>query len=239
MGACCTSQQLSSSGIVRCEGQVYVVPQLLEPEHYPTVAALAGVDRILAALERIAQGFVNDEDYALAEDQWDCAGCLESELQKIGLGQLGAEASTEALSSGERQRIALLGAWLSKADWLIPDEPSNHFDRDGQIEHSTSGLIVISHDRDLLEHVDEIVELFSAHGLVAYGGNYSQYSAQREQVQQAFETALKSERAQAKREQREMVKQMERQQRRNARGERHAQDVQPNQVDYQCAKRAQ
>jgi len=35
-----TSQQLSSSGIVRCERQVYVVPQLLEPEHYPTVAAL-------------------------------------------------------------------------------------------------------------------------------------------------------------------------------------------------------
>jgi len=114
----------------------------------------------LAALGRIAQGFVNDEDYALAEDQWDSAGCLESELQKIDLGHLSAEASTEALSGSERQRIALLGAWLSKADWLILDEPDNHLDLPSKIalkqmlDQYHGALLVVSHDDVFLKKIN-------------------------------------------------------------------------------------
>jgi ATPase subunit of ABC transporter with duplicated ATPase domains len=217
LGRLLTGEQLSTSGIVRREGRVYAVAQLLEPECYPSVAALAGVAPILAALDRIAQGSVDDDDHALAVDQWDCATRLEAQLAQIGLGHLNADSRTDALSGGERQRVALLGAWLSRADWLILDEPSNHLDRDQQhklaqqIDRWPSGLVLISHDRGLLEHMDEIVEL-SPLGLAAYGGNYSQYAAAREQEQQAFQSTLQGERAQAKREQREMVIQMERQQ---------------------------
>lgn len=229
LGRLLTGEQRPTSGIVRREGRVYAVAQLLEPERYPTVAALAGVDHILAALDRIAQGSIDEDDHALAVDQWDCATRLEAELQQIGLGHLSADTRTDGLSGGERQRVALMGAWLSRADWLILDEPSNHLDIDQQhklaqqIERWPNGLILISHDRGLLDHVDEIVEL-SLLGLAVYGGNYSHYSAAREQEQQAFQSALQGERAQARREQREMVVQMERQQRRNARGDRQARD---------------
>lgn len=229
LGRLLTGEQQPTSGIVRREGRVYAMAQLLEPERYPTVAALAGVEPILAALERIAQGSVNDDDHALAVDQWDCATRLEAQLQHIGLGHLSADAPTGALSGGERQRVALMGAWLSRADWLILDEPSNHLDASEQhklaqqIERWPNGLILISHDRGLLEHVNEIVEL-SPLGLAVYGGNYSHYSATREQEQQAFQSALQGERAKARREQREMVVQMERQQRRNSRGDRQARD---------------
>ncbi|MCS3839199.1 ATPase subunit of ABC transporter with duplicated ATPase domains [Pseudomonas sp. JAI111] len=229
LGRLLTGEQRPTSGIVRREGQVYAVAQLLEPERYPTVAALAGVDSILAALDRIAQGSIDDDDHALAVDQWDCATRLEAELEKIALGHLKADSRTDTLSGGERQRVALLGAWLSRADWLILDEPSNHLDIDQQhkltqqINRWSNGLVLISHDRGLLEHMSEIVEL-SPLGLAAYGGNYSQYVAAREQEQQSFQSALQGERAQAKREQREMVVQMERQQRRNARGDRQARD---------------
>lgn len=229
LGRLLTGEQWPTDGIVRREGRVYGVAQLLDPERYPTVAALAGVDHILAALARIAQGSVDEDDHALAVDQWDCATRLEAELLQIGLGHLNADARTDTLSGGERQRVALMGAWLSRADWLILDEPSNHLDIDQQhklaqqIERWPNGLILISHDRGLLDHVDEIVEL-SPLGLAVYGGNYSYYSAAREQEQQAFQSALQGERAQARREQREMVVQMERQQRRNARGDRQARD---------------
>ncbi|MGB5829018.1 MAG: ATP-binding cassette domain-containing protein, partial [Pseudomonas mandelii] len=195
LGRLLTGQQCPTNGIVRREGQVYAVAQLLEPERYPTVAALAGVDLILAALDRIAQGSVDEDDHALAVDQWDCATRLEAELEKIGLGHLNADSHTDVLSGGERQRVALLGAWLSRADWLILDEPSNHLDIDQQhelaqqIDRWPSGLVLISHDRGLLEHVNEIVEL-SPLGLAAYGGNYSQYVAAREQEQQSFQSAL-------------------------------------------------
>jgi ATPase subunit of ABC transporter with duplicated ATPase domains len=114
-------------------------------------------------------------------------------------------------------------------DWLILDEPSNHLDiaqqrkLAEQINRWPSGLVLISHDRGLLEHVNEIVEL-SPLGLAVYGGNYSHYAVAREQEQQSFQSALQGERAQAKREQRERVGQIERQQRRNARGDRQARD---------------
>ncbi|CAH0147149.1 ABC-F family ATP-binding cassette domain-containing protein [Pseudomonas brassicacearum] len=225
LGRLLAGEQRPTSGNIRREGRVYAVAQLLEPERYPSVAALAGVDHILAALDRIAQGSVDDDDHLLVVDQWDCAARLETQLQQIGLGHLNAHACTDALSGGERQRVALLGAWLSRADWLILDEPSNHLDSDQQhklaqqIDRWPNGLVLISHDRGLLEHVNEIVEL-SPLGLAVYGGSYSQYAAAREQEQQSFQSALQGERAQAKREQREMVVQMERQQRRNARGDR-------------------
>jgi ATPase subunit of ABC transporter with duplicated ATPase domains len=229
LGRLLTGEQLPTRGTVRREGRVYAVAQLLDPEHYPTVAALAGVAPILAALERIAQGSVDDNDHSLAIDQWDCAARLEAHLQQIGLGHLHADTRTDALSGGERQRVALLGAWLSRADWLILDEPSNHLDiaqqrkLAEQINRWPSGLVLISHDRGLLEHVNEIVEL-SPLGLAVYGGNYSHYAVAREQEQQSFQSALQGERAQAKREQRERVGQIERQQRRNARGDRQARD---------------
>ena len=229
LGRLLTGEQLPTTGTVRREGEMHVVAQLLSPERYPTVAALAGVHEVLAAVERIAQGSLDERDHSLAADQWDCAARLEVQLRQMGLGHLNAEARTETLSGGERQRVALVGAWLSRADWLILDEPSNHLDVEQQlklaeqIDRWPNGVVLISHDRALLEHVDEIVEL-STSGLAVYGGAYSHYATAREHEQQAFQAALQGERTQARREQREMVEHLERQQRRNARGDRNARD---------------
>jgi len=116
LGQLLSAQQAPSAGTVRRQGHVYAVAQLLDPLRYPNIAALAGVEPILAALQRIALGSIDDGDHSLAIDQWDCAARLEAQLQQIGLGHLNAETRTDALSGGERQRVALLGAWLSKAD---------------------------------------------------------------------------------------------------------------------------
>ena len=229
LGQLLAGERVPSSGYVRREGHVHFVSQLLEPERFPTVAALAGVEHILHALQRITDGSLDDDDHALAMGNWDCAMRLSAELDLNGLGHLSADTPTYTLSGGERQRVALLGAWLSNADWLILDEPSNHLDRDQQqklaqqIQRWPDGLVMISHDRALLELMDEIVEL-SPTGLAVYGGNYSHYAASREQEQQAFQATLHGERSQAKREQREMTVQLERQQRRNARGDRQARE---------------
>ncbi|MCG4787903.1 hypothetical protein L0N33_21520, partial [Roseburia faecis] len=75
-------------------------------------------------------------------------------------------------------RVALMGALMSEADLLILDEPTNHLDRQHrmalheQLERWPNGLLVISHDRDLLERMERILELSSL-GLTGYGGGYS------------------------------------------------------------------
>ena len=214
-----------SSGAVRCDGRVHYVEQDLDPQHYPTVAALAGMQDLLAALARIAAGSIDEADYALVGERWDAPARLRQALDEIGLPQVDAGTPTASLSGGERQRIALQGAWLSQADWLVLDEPSNHLDAHqrarlvAQMARWPGGLLLISHDRGLLEHVDAIVEL-SPQGLRSYGGNYTLYAQQRALEQAGFAAALQAEKAGARREQREAQLQAERQQRRVGRGER-------------------
>ena len=214
-----------SSGAVRRDGRVHYVEQDLDPQHYPTVAALAGMDALLAAFARIAAGSVDADDYALMGERWDAPARLRQALDEIGLPQVDAGTPTASLSGGERQRIALQGAWLSQADWLVLDEPSNHLDVQqrarlvAQMARWPGGLLLVSHDRGLLEHVDAIVEL-SSQGLRSYGGNYAMYAQQRELEQAGYVAALQAEKAGARREQREAQQQAERQQKRVVRGER-------------------
>ncbi|ESW36107.1 ATP-binding cassette domain-containing protein, partial [Pseudomonas taiwanensis] len=117
-----------------------------------------------------------------------------------------------SLSGGQAMRVALVGAWLSEADYLILDEPSNHLDSNARaqllsmIEAWDRGLLVISHDRKLLAHMTRIVELSSL-GLQAYGGNYSFYSAQK-----ASQTALAQQQlARLKQEQQRQARELQRQ----------------------------
>src|SRR3546814_15521576 len=66
--------------------------------------------------------------------------------------------------SSDLMRVALAGAFVSGADWLILDEPSNHLDharrRDliEQLRRWRGGLVVVSHDRRLLESMARIIE---------------------------------------------------------------------------------
>ena len=215
----------ASSGAVRCDGSVHYVAQELDPQGYPTVAALAGMDGLLAALARIAAGSVDEADYALVGERWDAPARLRQALDALDLHHVDAGTPTVSLSGGERQRIALQGAWLSQADWLVLDEPSNHLDAQqrarlvAQLARWPGGLLLVSHDRGLLEHVDEIVEL-SPQGLRSYGGNYAAYAQQRALEQAGFAAVLQAEKASARRAQREAQQQAERQQKRVARGER-------------------
>lgn len=163
----------------RCQrvGRVHYLPQQLSAAN---VAELAGVKLLLDALQRIEAGSVAVEDFDVVGEQWDMRQRLTQALQGIGLGHLQPETATPSLSGGQAMRVALLGAWLSGADWLILDEPSNHLDAISrqalieQLQSWTRGLLVVSHDRALLDSLPRIVEL-SPTGLQSYGGSYSHY----------------------------------------------------------------
>ena len=84
------------------------------------------------------------------------------------------------LSGGQRSRAALAALILAQPEFLLLDEPTNNLDRDGRrvvadlIRGWTGGAIIVSHDRELLEEMDAIVELTSL-GATRYGGNYSAF----------------------------------------------------------------
>ena len=92
---------------------------------------------------------------------------------------------SDSKSGGEQQMFALMRAFESGADILLLDEPTNNLDTDAKqmffnrLHSYPHGVVVISHDRELLQQVDKIIEMSNGQ-LRVYGGNYDFYIAQKQ-----------------------------------------------------------
>lgn len=216
----------------RClrSGSVYYLAQQVSPPADATVASLASVHHTLEALLRIEAGSSAPDDFDAVGERWDIRQRLRHELERNGLSHLDATTAASSLSGGEAMRVALLGAMLSDADFLILDEPSNHLDRPNrqalieQLRRWPRGLLIVSHDRQLLDAMERIVELFSL-GLRSYGGNYSFYAEAKVQERLNALQHLERSKLDRQREEHAMREQRERQQRRQARGERRVKEA--------------
>ncbi len=92
------------------------------------------------------------------------------------------------LSAGERVRLAVAGAVVSGANLLVLDEPTNHLDIDTRerledaIAAYSGTLLVISHDRYLLDRLAERLLVVDRGRIQDYPGNYSDWEAWRDGV---------------------------------------------------------
>lgn len=216
----------------RCirHGRVHYLPQQTAPPTDATVADVAGVRDVLDALARIEDGGLEPADFERVGDRWDLRQRVAAALEEHGLGHLSLDQPAVRLSGGELARVALLGAWLAEPDALVLDEPTNHLDRDQrgrllrQLLAWPRGLLIVSHDREVLQHMQRIVEL-SPSGLRDYGGNYDFYvesrTAEREHARQTLERTKHEQR----RGQAELRLQQERQARRQSQATKQGRDA--------------
>ncbi|WP_257306475.1 ABC-F family ATP-binding cassette domain-containing protein [Geothrix campi] len=110
---------------------------------------------------------------------WDLEPRLKAAATTWGLTDL--EAEVESLSGGWRKRVALAQAWLKEPDVLVLDEPTNHLDPD-QVEKLEAwlqaydgALLLITHDRHLLDAVATRMLELEDGALRSYEGGYSDY----------------------------------------------------------------
>ncbi len=121
-------------------------------------------------------------------------------------------------------------AFLSDAEGLVLDEPTNHLDHTARewlrdkLQRWTGGLILVSHDRELLDLMDRIVELTPG-GMRSYGGNYTLYQAQRSTEAAAAQASLNRARTDRDAAERAAQRQHDAQQRRTARQTKGAKDA--------------
>jgi ATPase subunit of ABC transporter with duplicated ATPase domains len=178
-------------GSIHRNGSIGVLAQHIDERL--DVAQALGVDDALARLQRLERGEGSPDD---AEDaDWTLEGRIAAALVDTGLPALPLHRPIATLSGGERTRVALARRLIEAPDLLLLDEPTNNLDADGRtavadlLAQWQGGAIVASHDRELLERVDRIVELTPV-GVTVFGGGWSAFAEAREATRARAEADL-------------------------------------------------
>ncbi len=212
-----------SEGTVTVKGDLYYVPQMFGNFNHFTVSECLAIDQKLNALQKITNGEVDEAYFNILNDDWDIEERCRNALNYWKLEDVELDQKLESLSGGQKTKVFLAGIQINEPDIIILDEPTNHLDLEGRkllydfIEKTNSTVVIVSHDRSLLNLVDTIFEL-SNQGISAYGGNYDFYAEQKEVEQEALHNDIHAkERAlkKAKEKERETI---ERKQKLDARG---------------------
>ncbi|HEX2894844.1 MAG TPA: ABC-F family ATP-binding cassette domain-containing protein [Marmoricola sp.] len=191
-----------------------------------------GIAPVRRSLRAIEQGDVDPRHFDVVGDDWDAEERAAAELGRLGLPADVLDRRLGELSGGEVMRLALAGLLLDRPDVLLLDEPTNNLDRAARsylydvVAGYRGTIVVVSHDRELLEHVDRIGEVqllpdrSGARDLTWYGGGWSAYQESVAVEQQAAQQAAANARNEVRREQRELVESQTVIARRRRQGER-------------------
>ncbi|MFE7141502.1 ABC-F family ATP-binding cassette domain-containing protein [Streptomyces sp. NPDC057644] len=199
-----------ASGSVTVGGNLAYLPQNITLDTGLRVDAALGIAERRAALRAIESGDVREEHFETVGDDWDVEERALATLGTLGLGAVELDRTVGELSGGETVLLRLAALLLERPDVLLLDEPTNNLDLfarrrlyDAVDSWRTGILIVVSHDRDLLERVDRIAELRS--GSVSwYGGGWSAYQEALATQQEAAGRMLRAADADVRRQQREL-----------------------------------
>jgi ATP-binding cassette, subfamily F, member 3 len=125
-------------------------------------------------------------------------------LSGLGFDQRAQQRPLSEFSGGWRMRVALAAVLFAKPDLLLLDEPTNYLDLEGTLwlvdylSRYPASVIVISHDRDLLDAVATHILHLDRGKLQLYRGNYSSFEKQRREAQELAAKAGKKQEEQRK-----------------------------------------
>ncbi len=199
-----------ASGSISTGGSVGYLRQDLTLDASAQVDEVLGIAPIRRALEAIEQGSTDPDDYAVAGNDWDINERAVAMLGQLGLSHVDLDRRVGEISGGEAMLLGIAGQFLTRPDILLLDEPTNNLDVLARqrlyaaISKYTGAVIIISHDRALLELTDHIAELRDGE-ITMYGGNFSAYEEAVTAEQEAAERMVRSAEAEVRRQKRELI----------------------------------
>ncbi|MEU9534294.1 ribosomal protection-like ABC-F family protein [Streptomyces sp. NPDC048213] len=208
-----------TAGSVTVEGTLAYLPQSLPLTGDLSVAEVLGVDTVIRALDAVESGDVDEKHFAVIGDDWDIEERTRAQLDRLGLDAIALDRSTGTLSGGQVVSLGLAAQLLKRPDVLLLDEPTNNLDLEARhhlydtLETWNGTLLLVSHDRALLDRMDRIAEL-GPEELRLYGGNFTAYEEAVRAEQEVAEKNVRNAEQELKREKREMQQARERAERR-------------------------
>lgn len=212
-----------SGGTVTTDFVPYYIPQHFGQFNELTIAQALRIEDRLTALHQILNGDVSETNLELLRDDWTIEERCKAALLQWKLEDLDLSQQMSTLSGGQKTKVFLAGIAIHQPQIVLMDEPSNHLDVEARellyqlIQTTSSTLIVVSHDRKLLNLLPTVCQL-DANGITVYGGNYDFYREQKRIENNALNDDVKAkEKALRKAKETERAS-IERQQKLNARG---------------------
>jgi ATPase subunit of ABC transporter with duplicated ATPase domains len=167
-------------GSVRITGSLGYLRQDLVLDAGLRIDQALGIARIRRAITAVEQGLDVESNLAVVGNDWDVEQRATAWLSRLGLGGIGLDRRVGELSGGETVLLGLAAELLRRPRVLLLDEPTNDLDHRNRqrlydvVDTFNGALLVVSHDRMLLERMDQIGDL--REGTVNwYGGGFSDY----------------------------------------------------------------
>lgn len=218
------------SGQIDIGGRWAYMPQHLNAPSHASVLDLLGVGETLQSLDAVLEGTADMAQLARADGHWDLRERIAQQLDSLGLHDLPLHRKVATLSGGEAILLGLAARLLHAPDVLMLDEPTNHLDRSARqrlkdILRAFRGcLLVASHDRDLLDDMDQIAELKPA-GMRLIDGGYTTYREVAESERAAAQREVQHFRKELQRETLDLQRARERAERRASNAKRKLSDA--------------
>lgn len=203
----------------------FYVPQITGQYDELTVAQALGIDKKLDAFYAILDGSASEENFNSLQDDWTLEERCQEAFDYWNLPEIHLKQKMTDLSGGQKAKVLLAGIQIHGCELILLDEPSNHLDIDSKkllyqwVQSSKQTIVVVSHDRTLLNLLEDTLEMTS-HGIKRYGGNYAFYESQKEIERNALQQDIHQQEKAikiAKEKERETI---ERQNRLNNRGQK-------------------
>lgn len=198
-----------TAGSIKVAGEVGYLPQHAPLDTHLRVDQALGIAEARTALHAIENGDPSEEHFAAIGDDWDVEERARATLDRLGLPGIDLDRTIGEVSGGESVLLRLAALLLRRPGVLLLDEPTNNLDRAARqrlytaVDGWSGLLVVVSHDRELLQRVDRIADLRGGE-VHWYGGNFSVYEHALAVEQEAAERMVRVAEADVQRQKREL-----------------------------------
>ncbi|GHF75515.1 ABC transporter ATP-binding protein [Kitasatospora xanthocidica] len=208
-----------ATGSVTVGGTLGYLSQSLPLTGDLTVAEVLDVADVIRAIDAVESGDVDERHFTTIGDDWDIEERTRAQLDRLGLGHLALDRGLSTLSGGQIVSLGLAAQLLKRPDVLLLDEPTNNLDLAARhklydvLTDFNGCLLLVSHDRALLDRMQGIAELDGGE-LRYYGGDFTAYEEAVRAEQEVAEKNVRNAEQELKREKRELQQARERAERR-------------------------